>query len=313
MPKFTLFGLLRTFVLAQTPPALPNLSPVPHTVLITGSNSGLGLEAAHHFARLGTRTLILAVRSPATGDAAAAAITARAPHDVTTHVMQVDMASPTSIHTFVAELKTLGKIDAAVLNAGVISRDWGLSEEGWETTLQVNAFGTLLLGLLLLPILQSGMRGKSITEESKDEPDQLHAPALVFVSSALYASVPASAFPPPDDHPTPILPFLSAQPPPSERAFDTQAQYAVSKLLLMWGVARLARNHEVRVVSCCPGPCQSNLTRDFRTSWAARFGLAVYAWLFQRTAEQGARTLVGAVGAGPQAQGGFWVSDRWAK
>src|ERR1700742_4615754 len=38
------------------------------TVLVTGSNSGLGLEAAQYYYRLGAARLILAVRTPSKGE-----------------------------------------------------------------------------------------------------------------------------------------------------------------------------------------------------------------------------------------------------
>lgn len=48
----------------------PTTSFVGKTVIITGSNTGLGREAARHIARLGAETIILAVRSLRKGEAA---------------------------------------------------------------------------------------------------------------------------------------------------------------------------------------------------------------------------------------------------
>ena len=48
----------------------PTSSFAEKTVIITGSNTGLGKEAARHIARLGAETLILAVRSLEKGEAA---------------------------------------------------------------------------------------------------------------------------------------------------------------------------------------------------------------------------------------------------
>jgi retinol dehydrogenase-12 len=40
------------------------------TVIVTGANIGLGLEAARHFSRLNAKRVILAVRSASKGEAA---------------------------------------------------------------------------------------------------------------------------------------------------------------------------------------------------------------------------------------------------
>lgn len=57
--------------------------PVPHysfsgqTVIITGSNTGLGFEAAIHFVRLGAEKVILGVRTPSKGEEAKSDIESR--------------------------------------------------------------------------------------------------------------------------------------------------------------------------------------------------------------------------------------------
>lgn len=60
---------LRLFLYSQlfVTPQLPAQAFNKHTVIITGANSGLDLEAAQHFYRLGTARLILAVRTIAKG------------------------------------------------------------------------------------------------------------------------------------------------------------------------------------------------------------------------------------------------------
>jgi len=51
-------------------PVYPTRSFAGETVIVTGSNVGLGKEAARHFARLGVSKLILAVRNTEAGEEA---------------------------------------------------------------------------------------------------------------------------------------------------------------------------------------------------------------------------------------------------
>ena len=128
--------------------------PIPRTridgwrILITGANTGLGFEAAKHFARQGA-SVILACRSRDKALNAKAQIDALlglSPGIV--QVSIVDMESFDSIRDFAS---SVGPLDGIVLNAGVASEIWNVTGDGWERTLQVNLLGTALLGRLLLP------------------------------------------------------------------------------------------------------------------------------------------------------------------
>lgn len=63
---------LRTFFYSQlfVTPSYPESSFADQTVIVTGSNTGLGLEAARHFYRLNCSRLILAVRTVTKGQTA---------------------------------------------------------------------------------------------------------------------------------------------------------------------------------------------------------------------------------------------------
>lgn len=68
MAKKTIWGFLRDQYSKVPPVAQADLRD--KTVVVVGANTGLGFEAAQHFARMGVGKLILACRNQEKGDAA---------------------------------------------------------------------------------------------------------------------------------------------------------------------------------------------------------------------------------------------------
>lgn len=127
------------------------------TVLVTGANTGLGLEAARHYAHFGAARLILAVRSESKGQEAKKNIEASlAPHSkVQIDVWILDLASFESVKRFGARIhEELDSLDIAVLNAAISKSQYSATDDGWDESLQVNHLSTILLGLLILPKLK---------------------------------------------------------------------------------------------------------------------------------------------------------------
>ena len=123
------------------------------TIIITGANTGLGLEAARHCVRLGASRVILAVRSLARGEAAKADIESTTKRPGVAEVWLLDLASYDSVKAFAERASTeLKRIDKVIENAGVALERWTVAE-GSETTITVNVLGTFLLAVLLLPKL----------------------------------------------------------------------------------------------------------------------------------------------------------------
>lgn len=125
------------------------------TVIVTGSNVGLGLEAARHFGRLGAARVILAVRDLEKGNAAKKAIDqtlGRSPSPVV--VWRLDLSSYDSVQEFAARVdKELDRVDIVCENAGIATGTFRLAERD-ESTITVNVVSTFLLALLLLPKLK---------------------------------------------------------------------------------------------------------------------------------------------------------------
>jgi NAD(P)-dependent dehydrogenase (short-subunit alcohol dehydrogenase family) len=123
------------------------------TIIVTGSNIGLGLEAARHFALLGAAKVILAVRSIAKGEAAANSIHDSIGKKGVCEVWQLDMGNWDSIKEFVKRVEGLQRLDIVMENAGIAVFDYA-QMEGMESTIAVNVVGTFLLALMLLPVLR---------------------------------------------------------------------------------------------------------------------------------------------------------------
>jgi NAD(P)-dependent dehydrogenase (short-subunit alcohol dehydrogenase family) len=116
-------------------------------VVITGGNSGIGLETAVALARAGARVVITA-RDPARGADAVAEIRTRSGGDV--DVMALDLASFASVRAFAAEiLATRDRLDILVNNAGAILNDRRVTVDGHEAQFQTNHLGHFLLTDLL--------------------------------------------------------------------------------------------------------------------------------------------------------------------
>ena len=130
-------------------------TPATRTVLITGANSGIGQAAATELARRGWRVFATA-RSPERGDIAVSQIR-EASGSSAVELLDLDLASFASVRRTADEfLERSERLDALVNNAGVILSDRTLTEDGLESTMQVNHFGHFLLTSLLLPtVLQS--------------------------------------------------------------------------------------------------------------------------------------------------------------
>lgn len=250
------------------------------TVIVTGSNTGLGLEAARLLVRLNTSKVILAVRTLSKGEAAAKDIIQSCGKSSASRVevWQLDQSNKDSIIAFAKRSATLERLDAAILNAGVFNfkrRDI----DGIEAHLAVNVIGATLLELLLLPILQktaarTGVRGR-----------------LSLVGSDMMYTVDPADFKVDGN----IFPYLN-----TPGVLPENNYYSYSKWLVYQASSRVAESHPISEDSNVlinvqtPGACKSDLFRE--DSGAA---MKAVSWLmkavFARSTETGARTLVHAI------------------
>lgn len=276
------------------------------TVLITGSNTGIGLETTRHAVSLGASKIIMGVRSVEKGEKAREDILSKIPANqfakIDIEVWQLDMSSFKNVMAFVHRMKEYvshpgNRLDTAILNAGLASAVWQLTPDGWETQIQVNGLSTALLSLELLPILLSS---------ASSAPSRPH---LVIVSS--------------DMHQQALLPQRSA--PNILEALNDKEQwqkmhakspverYAVSKIFNQWTsieVAKLvpldrAGREKVIVTSATPGFCKSEL---LSREEGAPFLLKVVQAVCARTPADGAKAIIDA--AVRQDGHGKWLENQ---
>ena len=145
-----------------TKPVIPpkGISLAGQIAIVTGGNVGLGFACCDWLLSLGLFKLIIAVRTPSKGDAAATKLRKKYPN-TNIEVWQVDMLSYASIQSFAARCATLTRLDLAILNAGLMKQQFDIGPEGHEESFQVNYLSTALLAMLLLPTLKS----KSLPEK----------------------------------------------------------------------------------------------------------------------------------------------------
>jgi len=134
--------------------------------LVTGANSGLGFGLARRLAAAGAH-VILAVRRPDKGEAAAQAIRAEFPRALLT-VEALDLASLQSIRALAARLNAAGQpLHLLVNNAGVMAPPRrATTADGFELQFGVNHLGHFALTTGLQPLLRQAGAARVVTMSS---------------------------------------------------------------------------------------------------------------------------------------------------
>ena len=135
-------------------------------VIVTGANSGTGLEAARRLAEAGAH-VIMAVRTVAKGDQARAGILARHP-DASLEVRRVNLADLASVREFSDGLLDDGTaVNLLVNNAGVMAPPTRMTTaDGFELQFGSNFLGPFALTLRLLPVVLAAQAPRVVTMSS---------------------------------------------------------------------------------------------------------------------------------------------------
>lgn len=154
-------------------PSYPTGDHSGQTVIVTGSNTGLGLEAARHFTRLNAAKVILAVRNTEKGDQAKQSIEQTTGRQSVVEVWQLDLSSYESTKAFANRAEGLKRLDIVLENAGVAKGQYSVSEDN-ESTITTNVVSTFLLGLMLLPKLRESGKTYNITPRLSIVTSEVH-------------------------------------------------------------------------------------------------------------------------------------------
>lgn len=245
------------------------------TALITGANSGLGLETARALAQRGAR-VVLACRSLAKAKAACRELAAEGRGELIP--LELNLADLASVrHGAEQVAEHCGAIDLLINNAGVMAPPRQLSAQGFELQFAVNHLGHFALTQQLLPVLRPGAR-------------------VVHVSSG------ASYFG--------RIAFEDLQ---GEQRYDAWAAYAQSKLANVMTALELQRRmngqgSDVLSIAAHPGLARTNLQPSSVAARGSRVEALAYRLmdpLFQ-TAAMGALPQLYAATAPNAEPGGFY-------
>lgn len=120
--------------------------------LVTGANSGLGLETVRVLASRGAQ-VVLACRDASKGEQAAEKVRAAVP-GAKVEVEALDLASLESVRALATKLQgRLEKLDGLCNNAGVMAPPKQQTKEGFELQFGTNHLGHFVLTLALWPLL----------------------------------------------------------------------------------------------------------------------------------------------------------------
>ncbi|MFP3713516.1 SDR family oxidoreductase [Puerhibacterium sp. TATVAM-FAB25] len=124
--------------------------------LVTGASDGIGTHVAARLARAGAE-VVMPVRDPAKGQAAAERVRERVPH-ARLDVRALDLSSLASVAELADDLRREGRpLHVLVNNAGVMTPpNRRVSADGWELQLATNHLGHFALTVRLLPLLRAG-------------------------------------------------------------------------------------------------------------------------------------------------------------
>jgi NAD(P)-dependent dehydrogenase (short-subunit alcohol dehydrogenase family) len=166
------------------------------TILITGANTGIGLETSIQLAKLGAK-IILGCRNDDKATAALKHIKDSSKNDQIFYPISLDLGSFKSIRKFVDVIHANGeKVDILINNAGIMSCPHALTADGFEIQFGTNHLGHYLLTKLILEEKKMMKKGGRIINVSSrahtrtdnfEVLDNIESPNTNLTEMTLYA------------------------------------------------------------------------------------------------------------------------------
>ncbi len=133
--------------------------------VVTGANSGLGLETVAGLAGAGAQ-VVMACRDPKRAEAAVAEVRSRVP-GADLVVMRLDLASLNQVKEFASEVSAkFPRLDLLINNAGVMALPHRRTEDGFEMQFGVNHLGHFALTASLMDLLRKAKAPRVVTVSS---------------------------------------------------------------------------------------------------------------------------------------------------
>lgn len=229
--------------------------------LVTGANSGLGLETTIGLAKAGAQVL-MACRNPAKATAALDAVRGLAPA-AQVEAIALDLSDLSSIRACAQAVAARSHtLDLLINNAGVMALPYQLTRDGFEMQIGTNHLGHFALTGLLLPLLQAAAA----------------AARVVTVASIAHRGTRGLAL---DD--------LHWQQAPYKKG-EAYARSKLANLLFSFELARRLQRAGSPVISVAahPGYAATNIVGAVAAeSWLKRSGVRIGNALIAQPAQQG--------------------------
>lgn len=132
--------------------------------LVTGANTGIGLEASRVMAERGAR-ILLGCRSADKADAAIRSIRETAPDAELEH-LALDLGDLESIRGAAERVNREARLDGLINNAGIMMPPLERTAQGFESQFGVNHLGPFALTALLLPVLMATQDARVVNTSS---------------------------------------------------------------------------------------------------------------------------------------------------